>query len=148
MKKTKWLVYAVPAVLAAGSMAWAGEQSVAPVVIRTLCPGSAWCSPGLNFGLAAGALGSARKSADAHQRIGCSVSYGMNGSPPLAVCQVVDETHKFVSCQSSNPDFIAGVRALTSDSYLAFTWKWNSNQPTGDTCYSIEVLTDSSTEPK
>jgi hypothetical protein len=147
MRKTKWPLSVVLAVLVVGSFAWAGLQVSTPVKISILCPGNSFCPPALNWGVATGAFGSARRSTDPRQRISCSIGQMANG-PATAVCQAVDATGMFVSCQSTNPDFVATVRALTSDSYLGFSWRWNGSQPPEESCFSVEVMNGSSTEPK
>jgi len=66
-----------------------------------------------------GAVGSARASADASQYISCYATYA---SSPGAFCVARDAAGTTVSCFTSDPNKVAIVSAMTSYSYVYFSF--------------------------
>ncbi len=89
---------------------------------------------------ASGAMGSARNSGDYHQNIGCGMR--ADAQSLLGVCSVNAENLLAAECRTNDPNMLAAIGAITSDSYLAFTWDAAFN------CTSIQVETYSQFAPK
>jgi hypothetical protein len=93
-------------------------------------------------GYAGGQVGDARASADIYQAIGCTVTYGSGFSGPQATCSATDASGNFAFCASTNAGFVAAVQAMTSNSYIYFTWAANTYA-----CTYIEVNNSSTHLP-
>jgi hypothetical protein len=88
-------------------------------------------------GLASGALGAARASADLNQEIGC-----FNYSTPAGRCNAWDATNRTVSCYTTDPSMIAVIRTVGSDSFVSFVVDKNGF------CTTVTTFNDSAYQPK
>jgi hypothetical protein len=96
-------------------------------------PVSIYIDPSYRF--ANGDLGYVRNTSDSTQFIGCS-SYAWKGSPTYAYCYAVDLSGTYVACIAADPATVRVVSALSSDTYLYFSWDangyctfiWSDNQ--------------------
>ncbi|MCP3098962.1 hypothetical protein LZ198_08740 [Myxococcus sp. K15C18031901] len=124
----QWLAVALTGAVLAGPVAFAGDKLALPVVINTTTR------------KAAGALSSARNSADTQQFIGC----GIVALPTSLTLQCVARNAAGVQvyCDSSAPNHLQVAMALHGDDYLSFEWD-PANQ-----CTNITVLKYSIYEPK
>ena len=112
------------AALLASTAALAGFRSAQQVVI--------WDAGKL----ANGDLGYIHNQPDLTQYMGC-YSYDAVG-----YCYAVDRTGLSRSCVTSDPNMVAVIRSLNSDSYLLFYWD------TSGRCTFVEVENSSVTAPK
>jgi hypothetical protein len=87
-----------------------------------------------------GVLGSARNSSDPNESIGCYVyNYG---SGAFGYCSAVDSNGVIHACSAWSAEMLATMRALSSDSFLSFSWDGLGN------CLSVEESTMSYYELK
>ncbi len=126
--KTAMKILGVAAVCV-GSFAWAGYQVSVGVQVDAA---TRW---------AYGALGSARNSSNSTEYIGCRVTTYLSGSATVS-CYARAPSNEYGSCSTSAMSLVEAARAITSDSYVRFTWL-----STGE-CASIEVYKNSFYEPK
>ena len=114
-------------ILAAAGVTHAGLKGSYPVVV-------------LN-GQGYGGLGTARSAALPNTMIGCSSQVSQGGGY-WAYCQANDG-NRFVQCTTTDPELLAQIRSLQSDSRLTFYFT-----PSTGVCTSIIVETFSMQEPK
>ena len=114
---------------AAGTPVWAGAKETAPVTVAKAKHA------------AEGALGDARSSADARQFIGCFV-YASTGQPAHIHCTATDAAGATLTCDSTEPGFVAAAQAVGTDSFLEF------RTDAAGKCISIGVSNNSATAPK
>lgn len=89
--------------------AFAGLKTNIPVTVNTTSR------------FAAGAIGSARNSADAVQNIGCSLS-ATPTSAARVFCFARNAANVYGSCSSSDPKLVAAAQSINPDSYVYFAW--------------------------
>lgn len=103
MQRTRILSFATALVLAGTTItAIAGQRDVIPVEITAT--------------YAQGALADARGSADSRQYIGCYTT-GYFG-----LCHAVDAAGQARGCTTRDPEQLAVMRSISSDSTVGFRW--------------------------
>src|ERR1043165_3759838 len=70
-------------------------------------------------GYANGALGTARNSADSNEYLDCYATYGTG---PAAYCAARDAAGYVVGCFTSDPNKVAALSSITSNSYISFSF--------------------------
>ncbi len=128
MKKT-WLgagilVAGVGLLISQGALA--GQKTTANVIITNTATAHEF----------SGSQGSARNSADALQRIYCSIDH-ISG-----FCLARNSAGAVASCSTSNPDIMAVIRGINGDSYLFV------RHDGAGTCTSVSVNSGSYYAPK
>jgi hypothetical protein len=93
-----------------GGVALAGRQYVYPVTVDPVRR------------RASGALGSAQKSSDTFQYIGCSVHYDAVNDKNNANCAASDAAGVVVTCATQKPELVELALAVKGDSFLEFRW--------------------------
>jgi hypothetical protein len=108
--------------------AWAGLISEADTSI--------FIDKSTGNGYLVGNLGFAHNSSDTNQYIAC-YSFGRTGG-----CYAHDPAGNFAACSTSDPDMIATIRSMNSDSLLVAQFNANG------LCTAVEVETVSYNSPK
>jgi len=123
-------IVAVAALVSASLPAYAGYKGTYPVVVD------------LTGRSARGALGSARNSANSTEYILCYLQVG--GAYPFYGCDLRNAAGVTGSCQTSDANLIAQLRALRGDDYIEIKWDTSVNPQ----CTSITINKGSYFEPK
>jgi hypothetical protein len=122
----KKIALVVLGTLAGSTLAHAGIKNSFPVNVSSA---SAW-----------GSAGSARNSLDSSQFISCNVQAW--GGPAFMYCAARDAVGNYRSCSSSSAGIVAVAAAVSSDSYIYFTFDASG------TCTGLSVDNNSTAEPK
>lgn len=86
-----------------------------------------------------GGMGDARRSSDAYQYIGCSIS--ASASLRYATCFARDASGRYGTCRTYDDRLIRAVETVGSDSVIEFHWS-------DTTCTYINVMNDSRYAPR
>jgi hypothetical protein len=91
---------------------------------------------------ASGTLGSTRNTNETNSLLGCEVRSDNSGSGSYGFCSARNAAGLERVCSTSNPELVAAMRSLNSDSFVEFDWDSNGQ------CTFISVDNSSDTAPK
>jgi hypothetical protein len=114
--------------------ALAGYKATSEVVVSSTTTGMT----------AMGSVGSARNSADSTQYIGCQVSTNNVSSGSVTVqCFARNAAGTYLSCVTTDPNYVSAAQAIDSDSYIRF-----STESSSSNCTYLLVVDSSYYAPK
>ena len=128
--------FQVGLLLAAGVSSAMLMSSAAQAGVRTNFPVSV---DTINM-VAAGTFGSTRNTGDLVQDLSCRVTVDTSGA--WALCAATNAQGTTGTCVTVDPNMLAAINSLGSDSYVQFSW--NSI----GFCTEVVVINGSETEPK
>ncbi|HEX8822994.1 MAG TPA: hypothetical protein VF794_23905 [Archangium sp.] len=137
MRTGKFVGVSVVGALLLSTGALAGAKATSEVVINTTSN-----APTVT---AMGSMGSARNSADATQYIGCQLSTNnVSSGSVTVVCFAKNAAGQYVSCVTTDPNYVNVAQSIQSDSYIRF----NYDSSVGSTCTYLLVVQNSYYAPK
>ncbi len=93
-----------------------------------------------------GAIGTARNSLDANQRIGCVLKANTASSTLSASCDATSAAGTQAFCITSSPQLIEVIKSIGTDSYISFSYLPSASS--NPTCSQINISDSSVYEPK